>query len=86
MASWLFVDRLLSTVTTKDLSDSFAPHGTVERVLIFKNSTGNHVAFIKMAAEEDARQAAQAVNEGSLLGNQSRAILMVGGMPADPKG
>ena len=84
MPSWLFLDRLLPSVTAKELNELFASHGTVERVLLFKNSSGQHVAFIKMA-DADARKAAQAVNEGSLLGEQGRAVLLHSVMPADSK-
>jgi hypothetical protein len=83
MASWVFVDRLHSTITAKDLNEAFASHGSVNRVLMFNNATGNHVAFIEMADEGGASKAAQAVNEGSLLGELSRAVLMHGAMPAD---
>jgi hypothetical protein len=76
MASWLFVNRLLPSVTTKDLSEMFASHGTVERVLIFKSSTGDYVAFIEMAADGDASKAARAVNESGLLGEGSRAVMV----------
>jgi len=74
--AWLFVDRLLASVTTKDITEMLSSHGKVERALIFKSTTGDHIAFVEMAAEGDASTAAQAVNESDLLGNGSRALMI----------
>ena len=76
MVSWLFVDRLLHIVTVKELSEVFTSYGTIKRVLMFKNSTGNRVAFIEMTVQGNASKAAQSVNESRLLGNGSRAVLI----------
>ena len=82
MAAWLFLDRLLPGITEKRLNEAFASYGAVKRTLLFKNSTGNPVAFIEMAADGDASKAAQTVNEGNLLGERSRAAIVPRRMPA----
>ena len=74
MASWLFVDGLVPTVTPKDLTAVLAPYGAVERVLIFKASTGSHIAFVEIAADGDMTKATQAIRECESLGDRRRAL------------
>ena len=73
MSNKLFVGNLSFNTTENDLSDAFAPHGSVtEANLMMDRATGRPrgFAFVTMSSAEEAQKAIEALNGATLDGRQ----------------
>jgi RNA recognition motif-containing protein len=84
MTPWLFVDGFPNTVTRDHLRELFARAGGVRRVLIVEGSR-RRVAFVEMATDEEAKQAARTLSGFELLGQRIR-VLVTGDAPPFAEG
>jgi RNA recognition motif-containing protein len=85
MGSKIYVGGLPYSATEQQLTDLFAPYGTVESVRVITDKiTGQSrgFGFVEMATDEEAKKAIQALNSTSLGG---RTLTVNEARPQEPR-
>ena len=73
MASKLFVGRLPYSITSEQLKEIFAAHGTVESAVVIIDKFSNEskgFGFVEMSTDDEAQAAIKALDNSDVEGRQ----------------